>query len=67
MSASARNAVEGHRDHAESIQRFLWTGRPHKSEPIARTNEEMTEFLENLRNDCWSSYNSGAHALGWTE
>ena len=67
MSSATRDAIEGHRDTAQRIQAFLWKGRPHKSDPIHRTAEEMTEFLESLRTDCWSTYNSGANAMVWTD
>lgn len=67
MSSSIRDAIEGHQSTAQQIQAFLWTGKPHKSEPIERTAEEMTAFLEELREDSWSKYNSGASAMGWTD
>lgn len=67
MSTPVREAIEGHRDTAQRIQQFLWTGRPHKSEPIQRTAEEMAEFLEEIRESSWSSYNDGAKGMGWTE
>lgn len=67
MSSSIRDAIEGHERTARQIQSFLWTGKPHKSEPIERTPEEMTAFLEELREDSWSKYDSGARAMGWTK
>lgn len=67
MSGAVRDAIEGHRSTAQRIQAFLWTGRPHKSEPIPRTPEELAEFLEEIRTDSWSTYNSGAQSMGWSE
>lgn len=67
MSTPIREAVEAHQDIAQRIQAFMWTGRPHKSEPIPRTAKELEDFLEEIRKESWSSYNDGARGLGWTE
>lgn len=65
MSSVARDMVEDHERVARRIQSFMWEGKPHKSERKLHTKQEYLDFLEDLRTDAWSSYDSGAYNLGW--
>ncbi|PLS19352.1 hypothetical protein CVD28_02755 [Bacillus sp. M6-12] len=65
MSSVQRDMVEGYEEIAKEIQDFLWEGKPEKSPKKERTKEELEEFLEGLRTECWDNYNTGARSLGW--
>ncbi|MRX54684.1 hypothetical protein GJU41_11940 [Bacillus idriensis] len=67
MSSVARDMVEGYEDIAKEIQSFLWKGKPFKSEKIERSNEEIEEFLESIRQQCRTNYESGSYSLGWRD
>ncbi len=57
--------VEGYEDIARDIQGFLWEGKPFKSNKIERSKEELENFLEGIRKECWDNYDTGARSLGW--
>lgn len=67
MSCTARDMVEGYEDIAREIQSFMWEGKPFKSNKKEHTKEELEEFLEGIRKDCWSNYDVGARDLGWKD
>lgn len=62
-----KEMVNGYESIARRIQNFMWEGRPYKSEKINRTNDELEAFLENIRTECWSNYDSGVSQLGWKD
>lgn len=62
-----KDMVNGYESLARSIQNFMWEGIPHRSEKIIRTMDELEAFLESIRTECWSNYDSGASELGWKD
>lgn len=56
MSSIFQDAVDAHESTARWVDRFLWEGKPHKSEPKAHTNEEYREFLLRVSANCWYNY-----------
>jgi hypothetical protein len=41
--------------------------KPHKSNKKEHSVSEFEAFLEGIRTDAWSSYDSGARELGWKD
>jgi hypothetical protein len=65
MSSVARDMIEDHERYARRIQDFMWEDKPFKSKKKEHTVEELEQFLEDLREDLWDSYDTGAHYMGW--
>lgn len=67
MASGVREAIENNERLARSIQHFMWEGKPHKSAKKEHTIDEFESFLEGIRKEAWSSYDSGARELGWKD
>jgi len=65
MSSVSRDMIEGHEETAKAIQEFLWEGKPHESKRIPRTEKELVDFMEGIREDSWRLYAEGAKSKGW--
>jgi len=62
---SIKDMVKGHEEIARDIQQFMWEGKPFKSEKRKHTVEELEDFIESIRRQSWSNYDSGSKYLGW--
>jgi hypothetical protein len=67
MSSVSRDMIEDHERTARAIQDFMWEGKPFKSQKKEHTVKELEDFLEDLRQSAWDSYDSGAHHMGWND
>jgi hypothetical protein len=62
-----KDVVNGYENLARQIQSFMWEGKPFKSKKKEHTKEELEDFLDDIRQECWMNYDSGASELGWKE
>jgi hypothetical protein len=67
MSSVSRDMIEDHERTARAIQDFMWEGNPFKSQKKEHTVKELEDFLEDLRQSAWDSYDSGAYHMGWRD
>lgn len=62
---SVKDIVIGYEIIGCKLNEFLYEGRVKDNIRVNHTKEELEEMLEDIRLDCWNSYQEATEDLGW--